>query len=152
LIGHAAAGLTALLFVVSGVYKALDPYHFAQMLEELLFPARLAMPFTLALAVAELLAAMLVLVPRFRRWGSILASVLLFSFMVYMGARYSELVGKDCSCFPIIKRAVGPGFFIGDAAMLALAILAGVWAKPIQGAFRNAAVIAGATAVFVATS
>src|SRR5262245_61458951 len=82
--GHVAGGLTALLFIVSGVYKALDPYHFAQMLEQLLFPVRLAMPFTLALAVAELLAAVLVLVPRFRRWGSILASFLLLSFMIYM--------------------------------------------------------------------
>ena len=151
-IGHGAAAFTALLFIVTGVYKALDPYHFAQMLEQLLFPVALAMPFTLVLAVGEFLAAVLVLVPRFRRWGAILASLLLLSFMVYMGARYSELAGKDCSCFPILKRAVGPGFFVGDGAMLAIAVLAGLWAKPVQAALRNVAVILGATAVFVAAS
>jgi len=151
-VSHTAAAFTAILFIITGVYKAVDPYHFAQMLEQLLFPAQLSMPFTLALAVAELLTAVLVLVPRFRRWGAILASLLLLSFMVYMGARYSELAGKDCSCFPILKRAVGPGFFIGDAAMLAVAILAGVWSKPVEGAKRSVAVILGAAAMFVAAS
>jgi hypothetical protein len=150
--GHLAAAFTAILFIITGVYKAIDPYHFAQMLEQLLFPAQLSMPFTLALGVGELLTAALVLVPRFRRWGAILASLLLLSFMAYMGARYSELVGKDCSCFPILKRAVGPGFFIGDAAMLAVAMLAGLWSKPVEGPKRSAAVILGAAAMFVAAS
>jgi hypothetical protein len=150
-VNHVAAVFIALVFAVSGVYKALDPYRFAQLLEELLFPAALAMPFTLALAVAELMAATLVIVPRFRRWGGLLASLLLLSFMVYMGARYSELAGKDCSCFPIIKRAVGPGFFIGDAGFLIAAGLAAWWAKPAEG-LRTMAVILGAAAVFVGVS
>src|SRR5262249_29378118 len=139
----------------------LDPYHFAQMLEQLrfagplehsIFPSQFGMPFTILLAIGELTAAVLVLVPRFRRWGAILASFLLLSFMVYMGARYELIKGADCSCFPILKRAVGPGFFWGDGAMLALAIMAGLWAKPVQAAIRSMAVIVGATAVFVAAS
>ena len=42
-------------------------------------------------------------------------------------------VGADCSCFPWIKRAVGPAFFIGDGIMMLLAIGAGVWARASNG-------------------
>ena len=41
---------------------------------------------------------------------------------------YNTLAGKDCSCFPLVKRSIGPGFFIGDMVMLLMAALAG-WAN-----------------------
>jgi uncharacterized membrane protein YphA (DoxX/SURF4 family) len=157
--GHVAAAFTALLFLITGVYKALDPYHFAQMLEQLMQPVGWAKQFlpwsmgmTILLTIAELMAAVLVLIPRFRRWGAMHASALLVVFMLYMGVNYKELAGADCSCFPILKRAVGPGFFVGDSAMLAVAVLAGLWAKPAKPVLRSFAVIAGAIVVFVAAS
>src|SRR5206468_2111885 len=91
------------------------------------------------------------LVPRFRRWGAWLGTLMLAAFMVFIAIHYTELRGEDCSCFPWLKRAVGPGFFIGDGAMMLLAIGAGVWARASQGV-RPAAVILGAVAVFALVS
>ena len=75
----------------------------------------------LIVGVAETIAGVLLLVPRLRRWGAMLSGALLIIFVVYFGINYNALRGQDCSCFPWLKRAVGPGFFIGDGAMLALA-------------------------------
>ena len=46
---------------------------------------------------------------------------------------------------------MGPGFFIGDGAMLLLAAIAGVWAKR-PGGVRTLALICGAVAVFATVS
>ena len=150
-VGHIAAALVAIIFLVSGVWKAVDPFRARQLMEQFLVPFQLSTALTLALAIGETVAGVLILVPRFRRWGSILGSLLLLSFIVYVGARYSSLVGKDCSCFPIIKRAVNPAFFLEDGAMLAAALIAGWWSKPSQS-LRSAMVILGAVAVFAGVS
>jgi hypothetical protein len=91
------------------------------------------------------------LVPRFRRWGAWLGTFLLAGFMLFIAIHYSDLRGVDCSCFPWVKRAVGPGFFIGDGAMMLLALGAGIWARSSEG-LRPAIVILGAVAVFAALS
>src|SRR5215470_11739153 len=72
---------------------------------------------------------------------------MLLAFLAWIGFHYNALRGEDCSCFPWIKRAVGPGFFIGDGVMLLLAVAAGLWARPANGV-RPAAVVLGAVAVF----
>src|SRR5204863_406926 len=64
---------------------------------------------------------------------------------------YNTLKGEDCSCFPWLKRAVGPGFFVGDAVMLGLAVLAGVWSKRSDN-LRGATLILGAVTVFALVS
>jgi len=146
-----AAMLLALLFFVSGAWKLSDPFLWAQAMTEFRVPAGIALPFTLALGTGEMLGAVLIAVPRFRRWGSLLIALLLISFMIYIGANYSTLVGKDCSCFPMVKRTVGPGFFVGDSVMFLMAGLAGWWARPSEN-LRGALVILGAVAVFAAVS
>jgi uncharacterized membrane protein YphA (DoxX/SURF4 family) len=146
-----AAMLLALLFFVSGAWKLSDPFQWAQALTEFHVPAPLSLPFTLALGVGEMLGAVLIAVPRFRRWGSWLIALLLIAFMIYIGANYSALAGKDCSCFPLVKRTIGPGFFIGDTVMLLMAGLAGWWARPSEN-IRGALVILGAVLVFAALS
>ncbi len=148
---HVAAFLVALLFIVAGVWKALNPFIVSKMMEDLLVPAQLSIPFTLLLATGETFAGTLILVPQFRRWGAALAGLLLLVFMIYMGVNYHALVGRDCSCFPWLKRTVGPGFFIGDLAMLAVTVVAGWWARP-SGSLRSAAVVLGAVAVFAGAS
>jgi len=146
-VNHLAALATALLFLSAGIWKITDPFGWTTMVEQLKVPYQLSLAVTLALGISEALAGVLVLVPRFRRWGAMLATLLLVVFMIYIGVFYQELIGKDCSCFPWMKRTIGPGFFVGDAVMLGLALLAWVWARPAAG-LRNAFVIAGAIAVF----
>ena len=160
-LNHIAALVVAFLFLAAGVYKALDPYKFANLAKNLLVPYDLTLPLALGLAVAETTAGVLILVPRFRRWGAMLAGALLLAFMAYIGWNYKALIGRDCSCFPELRlplgividmrRSVGPGFFYGDFAFLVGAAIAGFWARRSQG-LRTAAVIFGAVAVFTAVS
>jgi len=161
LVSHAAAVVVAFLFIAAGVYKAVDPYKFANLAHNLLVWKDWTLPLALGLAVAETTAGVLILIPRFRRWGALLAGFLLVAFMGYIGWNYKALIGRDCSCFPELRlpmgividmrRSVGPGFFYGDLAFLASAAIAGFWAKRSQG-LRTAAVILGAIAVFTAVS
>jgi uncharacterized membrane protein YphA (DoxX/SURF4 family) len=146
-----AAVLLAALFLASGLWKILDTDAWAQRIAQLLLPASLGVPLALAVGIAETLGAVLVLVPRFRRWGAILIGFLLIAFMAYFAIHYTALRGADCSCFPWVKRAVGPWFFLGDLAMLALALVAGWWSHP-SGTVRSMLVIAGAIAVFALVS
>jgi len=146
-----AAVLLAVLFLASGLWKISDTQAWAQRITQLKLPGALSVPLALLAGIAETLGAVLVLVPRFRRWGAILIGLLLIAFMGYFAVHYSALRGADCSCFPWIKRAVGPQFFLGDLAMLGLALVAGWWSRP-PGGLRTVAVIAGAVAVFALVS
>ncbi len=146
-----AALLLAILFFASGAWKLSDPFWWSQFLTELRMPAALALPGALAVGIGETLGAVLILVPRFRRWGSLLIGLLLIAFMLYIGANYSTLVGKECSCFPLVKRTIGPGFFIGDGVMLLMAVVAGWWARHSEN-LRAALVILGIVVVFAGVS
>lgn len=146
-----AAVLLALLFLSSGIWKITDVPGWAARLTQAKAPEALSVPGTLAIGIAETLGGALLLVPRLRRWGAAICALLLVVFVAYFGINYRALQGQDCSCFPWLKRVVGPGFFIGDGAMLALAGFAWVWAKRASG-LRNAALIAGAVTVFAMLS
>ena len=145
------AVVTALLFLSAGLWKMSDPFGWSRMLEQLLMPYQFSLPSTLLLSIGETAAGVLVLIPRFRRWGAWLASALLIVFMIYIGLNYSALIGRDCSCFPWVKRAIGPAFFAEDAGMLAAAIVAGWFARP-AGSLKSAATIAALIAVCAGTS
>jgi uncharacterized membrane protein YphA (DoxX/SURF4 family) len=149
--GSTAAVLLAILFFVSGCWKLTDPFQWAHALTEFRVPAAWSLPFTLATGMGETFGAVLILVPRFRRWGSLLIGLLLIAFMVYIGANYTTLAGKDCSCFPLVKRTIGPGFFIGDAIMLLMAAVAGLWTRASEN-IRAALVVLGAVVVFAGVS
>jgi uncharacterized membrane protein YphA (DoxX/SURF4 family) len=149
--GGIAALLLAILFFASGAWKLTDPFQWAQALTEFKVPPAFALPFTLALGIGETLSAVLILVPRFRRWGSWLIALMLVGFMLYIGANYGALAGKDCSCFPLVKRTIGPGFFVGDVVMLAMAAMAGWWSRPPEN-IRAALVVLGAVVVFAGVS
>jgi uncharacterized membrane protein YphA (DoxX/SURF4 family) len=146
-----AAILISAVFLTAGLWKATDPTRVAVMLAQLKVPQSLSLPLAVCLAISETFTGILLLVPRFRRWGSAIGSFLLIAFMIYIGTHYAELRGADCSCFPWLKRTVGPGFFVGDSVMLLLALAAGVWARPARD-IRAAAIIFGAVAVFALVS
>ncbi len=139
--------LMAIVFLTAGLWKASDPAGAAVKMAQAKVPESLSVFAAVMFGIAETFTGVLLLVPRFRRWGSILASLLLVSFIVFIGIHYRELVGADCSCFPWLKRAVGPQFFIGDGIMLLLSIAAGIWAKPSHGLWI-AAIVLGSVAVF----
>jgi hypothetical protein len=139
------------LFLIAGLWKVTDAPGAAVRLVQAKVPQEWSLAAALLLGIAETFSAVLILVPRFRRWGSWLMSGLLVVFMIYIGANYSVLRGEECSCFPWLKRAVGPGFFVADAAMLALAALAGVWSKRSEN-LRSAVLVLGAVVVFALLS
>ena len=146
-----AAVLTAMIFIISGLWKITDPIGAAVRLSQARLPESISLPATIVLGIVETVAAVLVIVPRFRKWGAWLASGLLVAFMIYIGVNYNALRGEECNCFPIIKRAIGPGFFVGDGIMLLLAFLAGYWARPAAG-IRSAIIVLGAVTVFALVS
>jgi uncharacterized membrane protein YphA (DoxX/SURF4 family) len=146
-----AAILISIVFLVAGLWKLTDPIGAAVRLAQAKVPESLSVFTAVGLGTLETFTGVLLLVPRFRRWGSWLGTFLLAAFMVFIAIHYNELVGVDCSCFPWVKRAVGPQFFAGDGAMMLLAIAAGLWVRVSQGV-RPAAVILGAVAVFALAS
>jgi uncharacterized membrane protein YphA (DoxX/SURF4 family) len=147
----ASAVLLALTFIVAGVWKVTDPLAAAVRMTQARVPQLLSLPAALGFGISETLAGVLLLVPRFRRWGAWLTGLLLVAFIVYIGLLYNVLRGEECNCFPWVKRAVGPAFFIGDAIMLLMALAAGRWARPSRG-LRSAAIVLGAVCVFAAVS
>jgi uncharacterized membrane protein YphA (DoxX/SURF4 family) len=146
-----SAVLLAVLFLASGLWKVTDAQGAAVRMAQARIPESLSLAAAVLFGVVETSAGVLVLIPRFRRWGAALTGLLLVAFLVYIALNYNALRGAECSCFPWVKRAVGPGFFVGDAVMLLLAVFAGLWSKPPEG-LRNAFVIAGAVAVFAGIS
>jgi uncharacterized membrane protein YphA (DoxX/SURF4 family) len=146
-----SAVLLAVLFLVSGLWKITDAPSAAVRMSQALVPESLSLAAALGFGVAETYAGVLLVVPRFRRWGAWLSGLLLIAFLVYFAVHYSALRGEECSCFPWIKRAVGPAFFIGDGIMLLLAVLAGVWVKPSRSQ-RSALLTLAAVSVFAGVS
>jgi uncharacterized membrane protein YphA (DoxX/SURF4 family) len=146
-----AAILMAAVFLVAGIWKATDPQRVAVMLTQLKVPQSLSVALAVCLAIGETFSGVLLLAPRFRRWGSAAGSLLLVVFMIYVGMHYAELRGADCSCFPWLKRTVGPGFFVGDAVMLALAVVAGITA-PAAASLRSVTIVLAAVSVLALAS
>ena len=146
-----SAILLALVFLASGLWKLTDAPGAAVRMAQARVPQSLSLAAAIGFGIAETFTAVLLLAPRFRRWGAWLGGALLIAFMIFIGINYNALRGAECSCFPWVKRAVGPGFFIGDGIMLALAVLAGVWARRAQS-MRYAMLILGAVTLFAAGS
>jgi len=146
-----SAILLALVFLASGLWKLTDAPGAAVRMAQARVPQSLSLAAAIGFGIAETFTAVLLLAPRFRRWGAWLGGALLIAFMIFIGINYNALRGAECSCFPWVKRAVGPGFFIGDGIMLALAAMAGVWARRAQS-MRTAMLILGAITLFAAGS
>lgn len=126
-----AAVVLAIIFLVSGGWKVLQPFQTGELLEQAQVPAGLGTMGAVALGTVELFAAFLLLAPRYRKWGGLLGSALLLFFIGWIAFYYSKLVGHECSCFPIIKRSVGPGFFASDGVMLLLGVVAWAWSRKV---------------------
>jgi hypothetical protein len=137
------AVLLGIVFLVSGGWKVLMPFQTGELLEQAQVPAGFGVLGASALGTLELFAAVLLFIPQFRRWGGLLSSALMIFFIGWIGYYYHVLVGHECSCFPLIKRSVGPGFFIGDGIMLLMALAALFWSAPVRRFRVPAAALAG---------
>src|ERR1700733_7891580 len=125
--------LISIVFLVAGLWKLTDPMGAAARLAQAKVPESLSVLAAVGLGTLETFTGVLLFIPRLCRWGAALGTFLLAAFMIFIAIHYSELRGADCSCFPWIKRAVGPQFFAGDGVMMLLAIGAGVWARASRG-------------------
>lgn len=128
-LGHIGAAVVGVLFLAAGLFKISQPFQVQTLFEQLLVPTWGSLPLVIGLGIVETLGAILVFIPKYRRWGAWLTGLLLVVFMGYIGIRYGELVGRDCSCFPWLKRAVNAAFFFEDGAMLAASVAAGVFSR-----------------------
>lgn len=131
-IGAVCAILLGVVFLVSGGWKVLMPYQTGELLEQAQVPAGLGVLGASVLGGLELFTAVLLFVPSYRKWGGLLGSALMIFFIGWIAFYYQKLVGHECSCFPIIKRTVGPGFFVGDGIMLLMALAASAWSPNVR--------------------
>ncbi len=147
--------LLGLLFLAAGIWKLSDPFAAEERMTQVLVPKPLAMPAALLAGIGNTWIGVLLLVPRWRRWGAWLAGLALIIYMGYFAIFYNQLRGGDCTCFPWLERVVGPGFFITDGLMLAAAVLAGLWSLPSthwkQAGMALAAIIVMGLAIYGAT-
>jgi hypothetical protein len=130
-LSHFAAIVMAIVFLASGGYKMLMPLDAAERLTQVLIPGHLSVAAAVGLAISEIFAALMLLTPRYRRFGAALMLAMLGAFCIYVGVNFERLQGEDCGCFPWIERAVGPVFFITNAVMMLLAGIAGWW-SPVR--------------------
>ena len=139
------------LFLLSGLWKITDIQGTAVRMVQAKVPDSLGLPAALFFGIVETVGAVMILVPRLRRWGALVLGGLLLAFLGYFAIQYNTLRGADCSCIPWLKRVVGPGFFVGDGMMLLLAFFAGLGSRRPEG-LRAVALIAAAVAVFAGVS
>lgn len=135
-----AAFLLGIIFLVSGGWKMLQPFKTGELLEQAQVPAGWGVLGAASLGTLEVFAAFLLFTPRFRRWGGILGSALIVFFIGWIGFYYHVLVGRECSCFPLIKRSIGPMFFVSDGVMLLLGLAAWFWSSRVKS-FRTPAMV-----------
>jgi uncharacterized membrane protein YphA (DoxX/SURF4 family) len=139
------------VFLLSGLWKITDVQGAAVRMVQAKVPQSLGLAAALFIGIVETVGAVMILVPRLRRWGVLVLAGLLVAFLGYFAIHYNALRGAECSCFPWLKRVVGPGFFVGDGLLLLLALFAGLESRPPKGV-RTVALIAAAVTVFAGVS
>ncbi len=143
--------LLCALFLSSGLWKITGLQGWAVRMVQAKVPESLGLAAALFIGIVETVGAVMILVPRLRRWGVLVLGGLLVAFLGYFAIHYNALRGAECSCFPWLKRVVGPGFFVGDGVMLLLAVFAGLGSRRPEGV-RTVALIAAAVTVFAGVS
>ena len=137
--------MLGVIFLVSGGWKVLSPFQTGELHEQAQVPGGWGPLGAATLGTLELFAALLLFTPRYRRLGGLLGSALMIFFIGWVGFYYPKLVGHECSCFPIIKRSVGPGFFISDAVMLLFGLAAWAWSARVASLRVPGSALAGLT-------
>lgn len=121
-------GALALLFVVAAAHKLHDRAAFRATFDAYaLLPSPLLAPLARAVPLVELVAALLLVVPRAAAAGASLAALLLAVYALAMGVNL--LRGRrdlDCGCMgPGARSPVGPELVVRNLVLIALALMAG---------------------------
>jgi uncharacterized membrane protein YphA (DoxX/SURF4 family) len=143
--------LLCAVFLLAGLWKITDVQGAAVRMVQAKVPESMGLAAALFFGIAETVGAVMILTPRLRRWGALVLGALLLAFLGYIAIHYGALRGAECSCFPWLKRVVGPGFFVGDGVLLLLAFFAWLGSPRPEG-MRAAALILSAVAVFAGVS
>ncbi|HWD99983.1 MAG TPA: MauE/DoxX family redox-associated membrane protein, partial [Bryobacteraceae bacterium] len=86
-----SAILLAAIFLLAGLWKLTDPHGAGVRLAEARVPESLSVAAAIGLGILETFAGLIVLRPRWRRWGAALSGFLLLAFMVFIAMHYREL-------------------------------------------------------------
>src|SRR5271165_4101603 len=84
IVNHFSALLIGVLFMASRATKIIMPFEWSRMMEHLHVWYQISLPFTIGLGTVEMFAGLLVLIPRFRKWGGTIITFLLLSFIAYI--------------------------------------------------------------------
>ncbi len=125
--------LLAALFLAAGLVKAGASEGFAITIAQFtILPPATVTAFAIILPWFEILAAILLLVPRTVRWGAILTATLLVTFTAALGWALSQGLIVDCGCFgetaPSRERMVTT--LVRDVVLLAAALILAVYPRP----------------------
>src|SRR5580658_1934334 len=85
--------LISIVLLVAGLWKLTEPMGAGARLAQAKVPEALSVFAAVGLGTLETFAGVLLLVPRFRRWGAALGTFLLAAFMIFIGIHYNELRG-----------------------------------------------------------
>jgi putative oxidoreductase len=120
------------LFVVAGALKLRDPAGFAQEIANYQLAPALSPYLAIGLPMIELVAGLAVLAPlvAWRRAGALAIAGLMVMFLVATLAVLARGVNVDCGCFGTGSGPVGWSTVLRDLALLGLAVLLAVPARP----------------------
>jgi len=136
---HILRILLGLLFLVTGISKALAPLSFRASLQAYqLTPASLNTPLAALVILVELAIGSMLLVHLAIRWSSLIAAILLAVFTVAIVLAWRHGLAIDCGCFLGAQERVGPVAIIRDVVLLLLAVLLASYSWRRQGALSRA--------------
>ncbi len=96
--------LLIMLFVYAGISKLANPGSFRFQLSNMDLINRMAGFLSLALPLAEILAALMLVVPQLRMYGLYTCFILLFVFTLYLAGMVTFKTSLPCSCGGIISK------------------------------------------------
>jgi peroxiredoxin/uncharacterized membrane protein YphA (DoxX/SURF4 family) len=116
--------LLAVVFVTAGVGKLLDQQGSRVALAGFGVPEPVVRPAGLLLPLAEIAAAVLLVLHDTARWGGVAALALLIAFVAGIASAMAQGRAPDCHCFGQIHSApAGRGTLIRNALLAALAVV-----------------------------
>ena len=120
----------ALVFTVAGAGKLANRTATRETIIAFGVPTRVARRSAALLPVAELLAALGLLVQQSARWGAVLAAALLAVFIAGIGQALKQGRTPECNCFGQLSEAeIGPPTLARNALLLAVSLLV-IWKAP----------------------